>query len=268
MTYDRERDIMTEVKDKKTMEQTKEELKVLMKKLRGSEDEETLEKTKLEFKDLIKSANPLVIAMAENELVKEGFSQSDLMSACDVHLMLFKDAIENPNLKVPEGHPIRDFQEDHRVILKLMEDLRSSVKKIRNLGSYEAAKDELVNAEVLSKKILSAENHNVRQENTLFPILEQHGIEQPPAIMWAEHTEMKEEKKAILKLLENRKSAEFQDFVSQLSKLAVHLLEKFSVHTQKEEHILYIAAMDVITDQEWKDIKEECDNLGYFEKTN
>lgn len=258
---------MNEVKDKKSMDQTKEELKVLMRKLRGTEDEDELEKVKLEFKDLIKSANPLLIAMAENELVKEGFSQSDLMSACDVHLMLFKDAIENPNLKVPEGHPIRDFQEDHRVILKLMEDLRLAVKKIRNKENYDSAADELVEAEVLAKKILDAENHNVRQENTLFPILEQHGIEQPPAIMWAEHTEMKEEKKAIMKLLQDRKDVEFNDFVNRLSKLAVHLLEKFSVHTQKEEHILYITAMDVITEQEWKDIKEECDNLGYFEKT-
>lgn len=256
---------MTGTEEKKSMDQTKEELKALMKKLRGAEDGDELEKYKHEFKELIKSANPLLIAMAENELVKEGFSQSDLMSACDVHLMLFKDAIENPDLKVPAGHPIADFQEDHRVILGMMEDLREAVKKIKNSGSYAAAADELVKAEVLAKRILDAENHNVRQENTLFPILEQHGIEQPPAIMWAEHTEMKEEKKAILALFQARKEVEFGEFVSRLSKLAVHLLEKFSVHTQKEEHILYVTAMEVITEQEWKDIKEECDNLGYFE---
>lgn len=256
---------MSVTEEKKSMDQTKEEIKALMKKLRGTEDEDELERYKTEFKDLIRSANPLLIAMAENELVKEGFSQSDLMTACDVHLMLFKDAIENPNLKVPEGHPIRDFQEDHRVILKLMEDLRAAVKKAKNKGSFEAAADELVEAEVLAKRILDAENHNVRQENTLFPILEQHGVEQPPAIMWAEHTEMKEEKKAIMGLLQKRKEMEFGDLISRLGKLAVHLLEKFSVHTQKEEHILYVTAMEVITEQEWKDIKEECDNLGYFE---
>lgn len=258
---------MTETKDKKTMEQTKEELKVLMKRLRGNEDAETLEKVKVEFKDLIRTANPLVIAMAENDLVKEGFSQSDLMSACDIHLLLFKDAIENPNLKVPEGHPIRDFQEDHRVILKLMEDLRTAAKKIRQAGSFGAAEGELKNAETLAKKIMDAENHNVRQENTLFPILEHHGIEQPPAIMWAEHTEMKDGKKAILKLLSERKDTGFAEFSENLNKLALHLLEKFSVHTQKEEHILYMTALEVITEEEWKDIKEECDNLGYFEKT-
>lgn len=255
--------MQTNIKDQ-TLLESKEEVKGLMKLLKGTTDETELEKARNDFKDVIKRANPLVIAMAENELVKEGFSHEDLMSACDVHLLLFRDAIENPNLKVPDWHPIHQFQDEHRYILQIMEEFRDLIRKVRRQGE-EGSKAELERLLVLAKKLMEVENHNVRQENTLFPILEKHGIVQPPAIMWTEHTDMKVEKKEILQLLKDRSALSFEEFCEQLYRKSTHLLEKFSTHTQKEEHILYMAALEVITDEEWKDIKEECDNLGYFE---
>ncbi|MBA7539849.1 hypothetical protein ES705_32134 [subsurface metagenome] len=71
----------------------------------------------------------MMIALAEQELVQEGFSQDDLITACDIHLELFKDNIEKSDLEVPADHPIARFQEDHRVILHLMEELRETVLK-------------------------------------------------------------------------------------------------------------------------------------------
>ncbi|MGC8765557.1 MAG: DUF438 domain-containing protein [Brevinematia bacterium] len=242
----------------------KEKLKSLMKRLKGKESPEELEKVKKEFKELISDVNPILIAFAENELVKEGFSREDLMSACDIHLLLFKDKIENPDLKVPDWHPIKSFQEDHKIILRIMEDLIEEIKNLRKTGSFENGKEMLARIDDILQKLMEAENHNVRQENTLFPILERHGIEQPPAIMWAEHTEMKEQKKEMIKMLKEKGSFAFNDFCNQMESMATFLLEKFSLHTQKEQNILYVTALDVITDDEWKEIKEECDNLGYF----
>ncbi len=244
----------------------KEKIKELMKKLKGNESEEDIEKIKNEFKDLIAEVNPVIIAFAENELVNEGFSREDLLTACDIHLLLFKDKIENPDLKVPDWHPIKSFQEDHKVILRLMEELIEKIKELKKSGSFEKGTDFLKEIEYILKKLMDAENHNVRQENTLFPVLEKHGIEQPPAIMWAEHTEMKEEKKELLKMLKEKDSFDFLDFCNKMEQLAKFLLEKFSLHTQKEQNILYVTALNVITDEEWKEIKEECDNLGYFYK--
>ncbi len=250
---------------KLTFEETKNQVKELMKKLSGKACMENLDKIKTEFKDIIAVANPLVIAMAENELVKEGYSQDDLMNACDIHLLLFKDAIENPNLKVPDWHPIHRFQEEHRFILKIMEELRFAVIRAKQKAGYNEAEEELIIIRKFAQRLMEAENHNVRQENTLFPVLEKHGIEQPPAIMWAEHTEMKEQKKEILRLLDKNNGMTYSELLRVLENTVTRLLEKFSVHTQKEEHILYVTALKVIPDEEWKEIKEECDNLGYFD---
>lgn len=242
----------------------KDQLKELLKKVSSDTSDNEMKKIKEEFKDIIKDANPLLIAQAEGELIKEGRKLEDLMKACDIHLELFKDVIRNPNLKVPEGHPIRDFQEDHKNILDLMEKLIDEVNKLKKYNDFNEAEESIKNIENLSQKLMEAENHNVRQENTLFPVLEKKGIEQPPAIMWHEHTEMKEEKKKLLNLLKNKINFEYKDFVYNLEVISKYLLEKFGSHTQKEENILYVTALNVITDEEWKEIKQECDALGYF----
>ncbi len=256
---------MSEVKlNKEDFNKNKEKIKELLKKLNADTDKEEIKRTREEFKDVLSRVNPIVIAVAEGELVNEGYSQDDLKNACDVHLELFKDSIENPNLKVPEWHPIYKFQEEHRGILRILERMRELIKEARSKGSFESAEEEIKKIEKFAKQLMDAESHNVRQENTLFPILERHGIEQPPAIMWTEHLEMKEEKKKLLKLLEEKDTYEFEEFLNLIDGTVILLWEQFGAHTQKEENILYATALDVITDEEWQDIKEECDNLGYF----
>ena len=245
-------------------DESKQKIKELLKKVSEKTSPEEMAAIKKDFKETIKDANPLIIAAAEAELMKEGSTIDDLMKACDVHLEMFRDVIRNPNLKVPEGHPIASFQEDHKNILSVMEKLIDEIKEAKKIGNYEDAVTEIKMIGKLADKIMEAENHNVRQENTLFPVLEKHGIEQPPAIMWHDHTEMKELKKAIIKLAKAVNAENFTDFLGRLAQISMLLLEKFGSHTQKEENILYVTAMKVITEDEWKDIKEECDNLGYF----
>ncbi len=245
--------------------ESKEKVKELLKKLNAESDSAEIKKIRDEFKEVLAEVNPVVIAVAEGELVNEGYTQDDLKNACDVHLELFKDSIENPNLKVPEWHPIHKFQEEHKGILKILERIRELISEAKKRGDFNSAEEELSKIEKLAQKLMDAESHNVRQENTLFPILERHGIEQPPAIMWSEHLEMKENKKKLLKLLGERDKYDFQEFLNLIDGTVILLWEQFGAHTQKEENILYVTALDVITDEEWKDIKEECDNLGYFD---
>lgn len=242
----------------------KDRVKEVLKRVTEHTTPEEMAVLKETFKDVIKDADPLVIAAAEGELVKEGATLNDLMKACDIHLEMFKDAIKNPNLKLAEDHPITSFQRDHINILNLMEQFIETLRELKGKGSFEKGEKEMRRLALIAEKLMEAENHNVRQENTLFPILERHGIEQPPAIMWHDHTEMKEQKKRIIKAIKEAGVGGFNLFISRIEPLAVSLLERFAGHTQKEENILYVTAVNVITEEEWKDIKEECDNLGYF----
>lgn len=243
---------------------TRDSLKKLLMTVRESDGPDRVAQVKREFKDILRTANPLMIALAEQDLVKEGFRQEELVSACDIHLELFRESLESGEIEVPDGHPIARFQQDHRIILSLMEELRERLKTAGRSGSAEEIRRELARAGELVELLLEAENHNVRQENTLFPLLERHGIEQPPAIMWMEHTEMKEDKKKLRTLLRDTADRDPQPALGVMESIALRLVEKFATHTQKEQNILYRAALDVLSQEEWNDIREECDNLGYF----
>jgi len=245
-------------------EETLSRIKEALKEVTADTTHEKMAEVKKRFKETIKDADPMLIAAAEAELVKDGAGIKDLMKACGAHMELFKDAIRNPDLKVPEGHPVSRFQEDHKNILDLMEKLVDTVNKAEKAGDYESASGYLRKAEAIMGLLMDAENHNVRQENTLFPVLEKHGIEQPPAIMWYEHNEMKEMKKRIIEEIKRVNEGNFVESAGVLRQQAVLLFEKFAAHTQKEENILYVTALKNINEEEWKDIKEECDNLGYF----
>lgn len=249
---------------KEEFERNKNQIKLMIKQLRGKESCGDIEKLQKEFEALLAQVSPLEIAMAEQELLKEGYTFEDLKSACDVHLALFKGTIENTKINVPEDHPIAKFQVDHRNILHLMEHLRLAIKDAKAKGSLDAAKEDLLRVEKIAKKLLDAENHNVRQENTLFPILEKHGVTAPPAIMWSEHTDMKEMKKSLLREFEKSGDNSFEVYLDRMDTIARVLMESFFAHSQKENNILYQTALDVITEEEWKDIDEECNNLGYF----
>jgi len=39
------------------------------------------------------------------------------------------------------------------------------------------------------------------------------------------------------------------------------------MHSQKERRILYPAAIELFSAEEWNDIRLECDSLGYFTDT-
>lgn len=246
-------------------QETKEILKKLLVKIKNEKDPEILKKIQSEFKEVLADATPMMIATAEQELVsQDGFLQEDLVSACDIHMELFKDSIENVDLDVPKGHPIELFLQDHKIILDIMDKLVKIIREAKKKSNWDEAKSEVEIIIDLIDKLLKSENHNVRQENTLFPMLEKHGLEQPPAIMWMEHTNMKKDKKNMKKIMTDYLSKDYKQTISQLESSAILLLEDFAAHTKKEQHILYKAALDIITEEEWNDIKEECDNLGYF----
>ncbi len=239
------------------------EIKAVLREVRSSQDAHANPVQHIRIKQLMSRATPAMIAQAEQELVAEGFSQRDLVSACDAHLELFREAAAESSFNLPPNHPLTHFELDHRVIMRTLAELRSAVASARKNGG--AADEEMAAIRRAIDILHKAENHNVRQENTLFPILERHGIEQPPAIMWEEHTDMRNDKKIMSALLED--DLEVSEKLDRIDAMAVLFTEKFAQHTQKETQILYPASLELFSEEEWADITEECDNLGYFTDT-
>jgi PAS domain S-box-containing protein len=243
-----------------TAENRKKILKEIISRLHaGAPPEEVKEK----FRQVLENISPIEIARVEEELIREGLPREEIQRLCDVHLAVFRENLEKQRLNVPLGHPINILMEEHRIMLQIAEKLSGFSKKIQQLSDKSSIVDEIHQIEHIAVDFRDSERHYLREENVLFPILEKHGITQPPAIMWMEHNQIRERKKKLQKLIEDYSALRFQDFKMQLRETAESLNALLPSHFFKENNILFPTALRVISEEEWSQIRREFDEIGY-----
>ena len=235
-------------------------LKELIKQLHaGASPQEVKER----FKQLLEGISPLEIAKIEQELIKEGVPREEIQGLCDVHLAVFREQLEKQKLEIPLEHPINILMEEHKILLRLSEKLNTIANRVQQAGDISYVSEDITQLKHISEDFLDAEKHYLREENVLFPILEKHGITEPPAIMWTEHNQIREKKKRLHNLIENYNAISFQDFKKQLGEIAKSLSNILPSHFFKENNILFPTALRVATEQEWRDARREFDEIGY-----
>lgn len=243
-------------------EEKKKKLKELIRQLHsGALPAEVKER----FKQILASVSPTDVAKIEDELVKEGMPRDELQKLCDVHLEVFREQLEKekPEGEIPLDNPINILLEEHKILTRFLEELSVIIENIRRSEGKSYIEQVMPELRHIAEDFLDAEKHYLREENVLFPILEKHGITEPPAIMWTEHTRLREEKKHFHRLLEDYDKMDFEDFKAQLCEVATTLYEILSSHFFKENNILFPTAMQVVTEQEWVDARREFDEIGY-----
>ena len=241
-------------------EALKMKIKELMKMLHAGESPE---KVKERFKDVLKETTPEMISKVEEELIKEGMKRDEIRKLCDIHLAIFKESLEKQKLDVAIGHPIYTFMEEHKILLKTLDELKDIWAKIKSQKDLKSDSDKWNKLRHIAAAFMEAEKHNVREENVLFPYLEKKGVTEPPKVMWAEHNELKERKKRFLEIVNSYKSKDYARFVKELDEIINYIIDTLESHIYKENNILYPMAIRLINGDEWKDIKKECDELGY-----
>ncbi|MEM2554772.1 MAG: DUF438 domain-containing protein [Nitrososphaerota archaeon] len=223
---------------------------------RGALPEEIKEK----FKQILEGISPLEIARVEQELIKEGIPREEIQRLCDIHLAVFREQLEKQKFEIPLWHPINILIEEHKIMLKLSEEFINVTNRIQQVNDIIK---EMHNLKHISEEFHDSEKHYLREENVLFPYLEKHGITEPPAIMWMEHNQIREKKKQFYNLIENYNTMDFKEVKKQFNEVARSLSSLLANHFFKENNILFPTALQVITEQEWIDIRKEFDEIGY-----
>jgi hypothetical protein len=221
------------------------------------------QQVKERFKQFLGSVSSEEIAKIENELVKEGIQREEIQRLCDVHLAVFREELERQKPEVPPQHPIGILLEEHKIMLQLAEKLATITNKIKQTNDKSYVGDAIHQLEHIARDFIDSEKHYLREENVLFPIIEKHGITEPPAIMWMEHNQIREKKKQLDNLVGKYNALDFQDFKRQLVEASAALNEILPNHFFKENNILFPTAMKVVTNDEWADIRREFDEIGY-----
>lgn len=221
------------------------------------------EKVKEKFRHVLEGTDSLEIAKIEEELAKEGMKREEMRKLCDVHMAIFKEQLEKQQPKLQPSQPISILIEEHKIILKKVEQLLSQANKMQKVTDIRYAITEIHEIEHLAEDFTDSEKHYLREENVLFPYLEKHGITEPPAVMWIEHNEIKELKKKLHTLIMDVEEVNFQNFKDQLWETAKTLSKLLQNHFYKENNVLFPAAMSTVTPKEWIDIRQEFDEIGY-----
>jgi len=243
-----------------TEEDRKKVLKEILKQLHeGVPPEQVKER----FRQFLEGVGPLEIAKIEQELISEGISREEIQRLCDVHLAVFRERLEKQRLEAAPTSPIGILLEEHRMLQQITQKLSVLAEKVQSAENLENVKEELAQLRRVAEELLDAEKHYLREENVLFPVLEKHGITEPPAIMWMEHNQLREKKKQLKGLLENAATINFQDFKRQLGELASAINNALNSHIFKENNILFPTAQRVVKEQEWADVRADFDEIGY-----
>jgi len=182
---------------------------------------------------------------------------------CDLHLEALKERLLAKSIAVEAPHPVNSFMEEHKIILESLNDLGSFLVSLKNAKSFEDLGQDLKKLQDISHHLVEAESHHQREEEALFPKLAKHDIIEPGEIMKIDHTEFRKRKQALYKLSHNSEDYEFEDFKKNGLELGGYLVQALESHIFKEDNIIYQIALQILSEDEWQEVKKECDKIGY-----
>jgi DUF438 domain-containing protein len=221
------------------------------------------EKVKTDFEDILGGMESADITEIEDELVREGLPPQEIQRLCDVHLAIFKEAADKAKIEISAGHPIYILVEEHRFVRDVADEISRLLPIIEKVKGFPEIKETMVRLDQLLGHLREYDKHKVREENALFPLMEKHGVIQPPAVMWSEHDQQRKLIKDATKTLKRSEELGISKFKERALPVLRALAEQIPSHFYKEENILYPTALKIIREKEWKEIKASMDDLGY-----
>lgn len=162
----------------------------------------------------------------------------------DAFLNLMPDIVDEGGKPI-EGHPLRTLFDENREILM----------NAGELAVYASAEHE--NLSTLSKKLRRVGfTHYDRQEMILFPYLEKRGIGAVVTSIWRAHDQIRDD---IRELNVRLSSGAFG-----VQQLAMSISVSLADVVMRENTLLLPTASVLLSDGEWRAIKEQESEIGYY----
>lgn len=220
-----------------------EELKAVLRELhRGAAPEDLRGR----FAKLLERVSATEIAEAEQQLVAEGLPEAEIKRLCDVHAAVFRGGPGQPaGLVLPEGSPLLPLQARNRELLAAATHLRELWAQVGDSPAreiFDAIRGEL---ELALDRLGAVEGHYGYKENRLFPLLEKHGIEAPPKVMWAVHDDVREG-------LRQARAAVAAGRMEPAAQALPELARTVAEMVSKEENILFPMCLEVFDPEDWR----------------
>ncbi|MHA1136133.1 MAG: DUF438 domain-containing protein [Candidatus Thorarchaeota archaeon] len=236
--------------------------KKVIEKVQAGEDMEII---KIYLTEQLGIVTPAEMAFFENELIQDGVSQEDTQRMRDIQLELFKKSVENQEHIVLSGHPIHTLMSEHILLMEYANELDNIIGSISE-GVREAKAEFLVRIRELIGFLAESESHYQREENSIFPILEKHGLTGPPQAMWSMHQDIHKLEKELFGL-NSESDSELSNNLGKMKDIVSELAIQIADHFYKENNIIFPASMRMFSEKEWDIVVQDFDDIGYCSYT-
>lgn len=222
------------------------------------------EEVKSRLKSLLGKIPYNEVVEVEQELIKGGLAQEEVLKLCDVHGEVLKGRIDRSAEKeVPAGHPVHTFRQENETLIVELAYLNKVFSDIAKIPEQEDVTAQFQEIRSRFNLLMDVEKHYQRKENLLFPYLEKHGVTGPSSVMWGKHDEARELLKGAMEALsvaDSISAAEAKSVIELALQPVVKALEEM---IYKEEEILFPMSLDKLSEGEWADIYRQSAELGY-----
>ena len=205
------------------------------------------------------------VVEVEQELISEGtLSEAEVLKFCDIHSEALDGHIDLSGMKiVPPGHPVDTFKKENKELLKVVDQLDESYRKLSSLKDDHDIASWFLEMKSHFNNLMDVEKHYLRKENLLFPYLEKYGITGPPKVMWGKHNEIRELLKAAIEVLNNPEDMSLEEADAAVKFVLKPASDQVADMTMKEDQILLPMVMDKLTEIEWYEIYKQTLEIGF-----
>ncbi len=235
-------------------EARKEVLKDIIRDLHRGGDVETLRKR---FADLVAGVSGAEIAAMEQELMAEGLPEEEVRKLCDIHVQVFKDALDgNPEPSSVPGHPLHTLAAENRALETIVAEVRAVLSRLPAAAEDADWGGERAKLVALLDTLAQLERHYLKKENQLFPALEAKGIGGPSKVMWAIHDDIRAHLKDF-----RRAVADHDKTLA--AKAGAFVMAEITDMIYKEEKIFFPMCLETLNDGDWARVKKGEEEVGY-----
>lgn len=189
---------------------------------------------------------PEEFAYTEQILKDKGFADDLVHENMETLLRLLDGILVRTDLDLPQGHPLRTYQEENLAI-------RDALSQADRLLEKDFERSEL---REIYDKISQFNTHLSRKQNQLFPKLEEKGFDRPSKIMWSFDNQVK---KAISTVNAQIASGRVDELRLAHQEARTAILDIID----KEETILYPTSLQLISEDEFVRMRKGDDEIGY-----
>lgn len=220
--------------------------KIMTIKLNYLRGDISLEAAKKEMQASFTEVTAQEFAICEQYLKQYGVTDDELAERMNEILEIFEGLLTSRKQELPSGHPIQNYLDE-------VEAIRNVLGEVKNLSQKKFIKNQWAE---LYDRLGQINTHFARKQNQLFTALENKGFDRPSKVMWTLDNNVRDIIRKAKGYLAEDRDKEFLELQNEV----IEMVEDMMV---KEAEILYPTALDLLTEEDFVEMRKGDDEIGY-----